>query len=68
MTEEEIKEFAYTILCQPDLDYVRKFNYLDIQFTNIDKIVDWLNSHHFDYRGLIEKGLALPAPEGMYNV
>lgn len=29
--------------------------------------IDWLNSHHFDYRGLIEKGLALEAPEGMYN-
>jgi len=32
------------------------------------KIFDWLNKHHFDYRGLIEKGLALEAPEGMYNV
>ena len=29
--------------------------------------IDWLNSHHFDYRDLIGKGLALPAPEGMYN-
>lgn len=29
--------------------------------------VDWLNAHHFDYRGLIEKGLALKAPEGMYE-
>lgn len=29
--------------------------------------LDWLNAHHFDYRGLIEKGLALEAPEGMYN-
>ena len=28
---------------------------------------DWLNEHHFDYRGLIEKGLALDAPEGMYK-
>ena len=28
---------------------------------------DWLNSHHFDYRGLVEKGLALEAKEGMYN-
>ena len=28
---------------------------------------DWLNAHHFDYRGLIEKGLALEAPEGMYK-
>lgn len=28
---------------------------------------DWLNAHHFDYRGLIEKGLALEPPEGMYE-
>ena len=28
---------------------------------------DWLNEHHFDYRGLIEKGLALESPEGMYK-
>lgn len=27
----------------------------------------FLNSHHFDYRGLIGMGLALEAPEGMYN-
>jgi len=31
------------------------------------KSIDWLNAHHFDYRDLIEKGLALEAPEGMYN-
>ena len=31
------------------------------------ELIDWLNKHHFDYRGLIEKGLALEAPEGMYN-
>ena len=24
---------------------------------------DWLNAHHFDYRGLIEKGLAIEALE-----
>ena len=29
--------------------------------------IDWLNAHHFDYRGLIEKGLALEAPDGMYK-
>lgn len=29
--------------------------------------LDCLNAHHFDYRGLIEKGLALEAPEGMYE-
>lgn len=29
--------------------------------------LDWLNEHHFDYRGLIQKGLVLEAPEGMYT-
>lgn len=29
--------------------------------------IDWLNEHHFDYRGLIPMGLALKAPEGMYK-
>lgn len=29
--------------------------------------IDWLNAHHFDYRGLIEKGLAIEAPKGMYD-
>lgn len=29
---------------------------------------DWLNKNKFDYRGLIEKGLALEAPEDMYNI
>lgn len=33
---------------------------------SIDQM-DWLNAHHFDYRDLIEKGLALEAPKGMYN-
>ena len=42
-------------------------------------LFDWLNAHHFDYRksydqgrkerrSMIEKGLALEAPEGMYNI
>lgn len=33
---------------------------------NMDAI-DWLNAHHFDYRGLIGRGLALEAPEEIYN-
>ena len=35
---------------------------------NLYIITDWLNKHHFDYRGLIEKGLALEAPKGMYTI
>ena len=31
------------------------------------KGIDWLNAHHFDYRNLIEQGLAIEAPEGMYK-
>jgi hypothetical protein len=29
---------------------------------------DWLNKNMFDYRGLIPKGLALKAKEGMYGL
>lgn len=52
MTEEEKKEYDKTF----DWDY-------SIQGTPFD----WLNAHHFDYHGLIEKGLALEAPVGMYK-
>lgn len=31
------------------------------------KVYDWLNKHYFDYRGLIDKGIALIAPTGMYK-
>ena len=31
-------------------------------------IFDYLNERQFDYRGLIEKGLALEAPDNMYNL
>ena len=29
-------------------------------------LIDFFNSHHLDYRGLIPRGLALEAPEDMY--
>lgn len=41
---------------------INTFSYLELQ-----AVFDWFNKHHFDYRGLIEKGLALEAPEGMYK-
>jgi hypothetical protein len=59
MTEEESKEI--NTLLQTDF-YVDGFLY-PIAAINM---INWLNAHHFDYRGLIEKGLALEAPEGMY--
>lgn len=56
MTEEERGEYNIIkcSICPDDADDYAGF-------------VDWLNSHHFDYRGLIELDLALEAPEGMYN-
>ena len=33
----------------------------------VSEYTDWLNEHHFDYRGLISMGLALEASEGMYK-
>ena len=35
---------------------------------NAQNATDFYNEHMFDYRGLIEKGLALEAPEDMYQI
>lgn len=51
--------------------YSSQFNrtiYEMIDECDISDIIDWLNSHQFDYHWLIEKGLALEAPEGMYKI
>lgn len=60
MTEEECKE--YYVLCHSEED-----SYGHVYYYDTMESIDWLNAHHFDYRGLIEKGLALEAPEGMYK-
>ena len=44
----------------------KEYNQIGKSFSFTDE-VDWLNEHHFDYRGLIPMGLALEAPEGMYK-
>ena len=67
MTEEEVEE--YETLVGRD-ENVAEYIFVDRHESDQDCLcgyVDWLNSHHFDYRGLIEKGLALESPEGMYN-
>ena len=35
--------------------------------TGSPEAFDFLNAHHLDYRGLIDKDLALKAHEGMYD-
>ena len=58
MTEEESEE--YRTEC-------KKVLLMRYRVNSHYPVTDWLNVHHFDYRGLIEKGLAREAPEGMYN-
>ena len=60
MTEEESKEYNSFSLGE---DWVSN-PYMGVPAFHV---LDWLNSRHFDYRGLIEKGLALEAPEVMYK-
>ena len=80
MTEEEMEEYnqlwdddridtIVTVGKRLEEEYKKK-NYNSIwqhPVVPIYKYIDWLNTHHFDYRGLIEKGLAIEAPEGMYK-
>ena len=61
MTEEEINEFILisdTVLWLGDK---RSTCILSLEQ------MEWLNAHHFDYRGLIPMGLALEAKEGIYK-
>lgn len=64
MTEEEKKEFESLGWRVDELDGNVPWNH---NAYNVFDGIDWLNAHHFDYRGLIQKGLALEAPEGMYK-
>jgi len=63
MTEKEIIEWHETT-----------FGQRWITFDNVERCVDWLNAHYFDYRivpstgkTLIESGIALEAPKNMYK-
>lgn len=55
MTEEEQKEYHTTFRAEI---YPRGFVYVESI-----RSFDWLNAHHFDYRGLIDKGLAIEVAE-----
>ena len=72
MTEEEENDLK-KITWQFHFD--RKFNSLWVgaaddggcMLSEMTQIITYLISHHFDYCGLIENGLALEAPKDMYN-
>lgn len=56
MTDEEFKTYEY---------FFDEDGLIDC---SVDVYIDWLLEGHFDFRGLIPKGLALEAPEGMYAI
>lgn len=72
MTEEEF--FEYRRIKFSKVTYRDEYKRIDVgKYHNvgiipIDEYLDWLNAHHFDYRGLIEKGLAIEATEDRYKL
>lgn len=75
MTVEERDELIGMTIMRPDYIYgmalfskcYKNSRYIDNWGCCSFKTLDWLNSHHFDYRDLISKGLALEAPKDMYK-
>ena len=51
-------------------EYIKECNkvlLMRYRASNHYPVTDWLDSHFFDYRGFIDRGLALKALEGMYK-
>ena len=67
MTEEEEEQWEGFMMPTSYFDYENNGLKAAVFWDELSNAIDWLNAHHFDYRGLIEKGLALVAPEGMYG-
>lgn len=65
MTEEERKEYN-DLYYQVPIQHSDGNAYRDTKMVEALHI-DWLNKNMFDFRGLIPKGLALKAKEGMYT-
>jgi hypothetical protein len=64
MTDEEQNEL-YCIDGVISVDF--EFQpYQMVHLLKSHNVIDWFNKHHFDYRDLINKGLAIEAPAGMY--
>ena len=66
----EIKPYLFPLSSMTDEEWedyqkIRMIDWVhgDINgtFINASLIIDWLNAHHFDYRDLIDKGLAIDA-------
>lgn len=64
MTEEEKVEYYNTMDKETQRNYPNSCDFSEsVYYSNTIKTFDWLNEHHFDYRGLIPKGLAIAVTE-----
>lgn len=61
MTEEEQKE--YRKICDLDMTILENRPMKGEPFPAMFNSQDWLDAHHFDYRGLIPMGLAIDATD-----
>ena len=67
MTEEEKKVVcSMNMISDTELNDRLKYQRMYVQNYTIETF-DYFNERKLDYRGLIEKGLALEAPKGMYK-
>ena len=67
MTEEEKEEFENLVFTYDFGNGQFPIEHVIMYWDSFEEVLEWLNSHHFDYRGLIPMGLALEAPEDMYK-
>jgi len=70
MTEEErfeVEQIIYDVEVQDDFLSLLSSSIKRLSYAELLAVFEWLNKHHFDFNGLIPKGLAIVAPEGMYN-
>lgn len=58
---------GYDVEVRDDFLSLFSSSFKRLYYAELLAVFDWLNKHHFDYRGLISLGLAIKAPEGMYN-
>ena len=57
----EIKPYLFPLSSMTKEQQIDLFKFVTNNIGNENIIYDWHNKNHFDYRGLIEKGLALDA-------
>ena len=63
MTEEESNELESITFPLMEKDWDANENPACIRWIDVPKYMDFILSHHFDYQGLIEKGLAIEVNE-----